>query len=68
MDVLSAFVYNSNDELDRIDDYCGSSTPLSIMSSGNKLTLEFKAPSSSPYVRGFSAIYSFVEGINIEFN
>jgi hypothetical protein len=61
-DVLSAFVYDLEDRLDRIDDYCGSATPLAIMSSGNKLTLEFKAPSSSPYVRGFSALYSFVEG------
>jgi hypothetical protein len=64
VDVLSSFVYDADDNLDRIDDYCGSAPPLSIMSSTNKLTLEFRAPSSSPYVRGFSALYSFVEGMN----
>jgi hypothetical protein len=66
VDTLSAFVYDSEDKLDRIDDYCGSATPLSIMSSRNKLTLEFRVANSSHYVRGFSALYSFVEDYGIK--
>ncbi|XP_021958390.1 suppressor of lurcher protein 1 [Folsomia candida] len=65
VDVLSAFVYDADDNLDRIDDYCGSAPPLSIMSSSNKLTLEFRSSTSSQYVRGFSALYSFVEDFGI---
>lgn len=62
VDVLSAFVYNG-DKLARIDDFCGSTPPLAVMSNGNRLTLQFKAPSSSTYVRGFSALYRFVTGV-----
>lgn len=62
-DVLSAFVYTSDDEqLARVEDFCGITTPLAVMSNGNKLTLEFNAPHSSRINRGFSAVYSFVTG------
>ena len=59
--MLSAFDY-VDDQLARIDDFCGSMTPLAVMSSGNKFTLEFNAPHSSKYVRGFTGLYSFVKG------
>jgi len=55
-------VYSTDGKIERVDDYCGSNTPLAVMSSGNRLRLEFNAPTSSPYVRGFSALYSFVTG------
>ncbi|CAG7721938.1 unnamed protein product [Allacma fusca] len=63
-DVLSTFVYINN-QLARIDDYCGSNTPLAAMSNGRKLTLEFNAPHSSRYVRGFNAIFAFVKDFGI---
>ncbi|ODM91856.1 Suppressor of lurcher protein 1 [Orchesella cincta] len=66
VDILSAFVYsNLENKLARIDDFCGSTPPLAVMSNGNRLTLEFKAPSSSTYVRGFSALYRFVTDFGI---
>lgn len=62
MDVLSVFVYTGDNTLARIDDFCGSTPPLAVMSNGNRMTLELRAPTSSAYVRGFSALYRFVTG------
>jgi hypothetical protein len=46
---------------EKIDTFCGGQVPLPLMSSGPRLSLEFKGLTSSRYVRGFKALYSFTE-------
>lgn len=50
-----------NGKRERIDNFCGSETPLQLMSNGPSLRVEFKSIATSTGTsRGFKALYQFV--------
>jgi hypothetical protein len=59
-DAIVAYVHMDG-RSEKIDTFCGGQVPLPLMSSGPRLSLEFKGLTSSRYVRGFKALYSFTE-------
>ncbi|XP_039284129.1 suppressor of lurcher protein 1 [Nilaparvata lugens] len=65
IDSLMAYV-RTDGRLEKIDNFCGSSTPRPLMSNGPRLMLEFRGIYSSRYARGFKAVYSFTENFGIQ--
>ncbi|XP_059476090.1 suppressor of lurcher protein 1-like isoform X2 [Neocloeon triangulifer] len=63
-DSLNAYVHLEG-RSEKIDSFCGTNLPLPVMSSGSKLSLEFRGQISSRHVRGFQAFYSFTENFGI---
>ncbi|XP_065340086.1 suppressor of lurcher protein 1-like isoform X2 [Cloeon dipterum] len=63
-DSLNAYVHLEG-RSEKIDSFCGNNLPLPLMSSGSKLSLEFRGAVSSRHVRGFQAFYSFTENFGI---
>lgn len=59
-DALMAFVHTDG-YLEKIGSFCASSIPVPLMSSGPRMALEFRGMVSSPYSRGFKALYTFTE-------
>jgi hypothetical protein len=65
----SVRVYSINDaRFETMNELCGKTLPLPIMSSGEALTLEFESHNSAQSLRGFRAMYSFVTGNNLLFD
>ncbi|KAF4521632.1 hypothetical protein B566_EDAN006674 [Ephemera danica] len=63
-DSLNAFVHLEG-RAEKIDSFCANSVPLPLMSSGPRLSLEFRGLVSSRMVRGFKALYRFTENFGI---
>lgn len=60
VDSLVAYVHIDGKK-EKIDAFCGETSPRPIMSNGPRLSLEFQGVTSSRYTKGFKATYSFIE-------
>ncbi|CAB3380413.1 Hypothetical predicted protein [Cloeon dipterum] len=63
-DSIVAYVHMEG-RSEKIDTFCGGQVPLPLMSSGARLSLEFRGLHSSRYVRGFKALYTFTENFGV---
>ncbi|KAK6628449.1 hypothetical protein RUM43_002263 [Polyplax serrata] len=64
IDSINAYVHIEG-RLEKIDTFCGSAVPKSLMSNGPRLMLEFRGIYSSRRVRGFKAYYTFTENFGL---
>lgn len=64
VDSLVAFVHIDGKK-EKIDAFCGETSPRPIMSNGPRLSLEFQGVTSSRHSKGFKATYSFMENFGI---
>ncbi|XP_015788200.1 suppressor of lurcher protein 1-like [Tetranychus urticae] len=63
-DVVMVFI-TINGQKERLDNLCGDTLPLQLMSNGPSMTVEFKSLDNSEQFRGFKADYRFVTNFGI---
>ncbi|XP_050449029.1 suppressor of lurcher protein 1 isoform X2 [Cataglyphis hispanica] len=64
VDSLVAYVHIDGKK-EKIDAFCGETSPRPIMSNGPRLSLEFQGVTSSRHWKGFKATYFFIENFGI---
>ncbi|XP_053202836.1 suppressor of lurcher protein 1-like [Panonychus citri] len=63
-DVVMVFI-TINGQKERLDNLCGDTLPLQLMSNGPSMTVEFKSTDNFEQFRGFKADYRFVTNFGI---